>query len=110
MKILYTVKNETLNDISVRFGINKKTILDTNKTSAENVRDGKILLLDTLDGETYKVRPKDTLYTIANKHNVSAEALKAFNNLSEVFVGELIRIPRNNSWFFDFKLPFPYRK
>lgn len=97
MKILYTVKNETLNDISVRFGINKKTILDTNKTSVENVRDGKILLLDTLDGETYKVRPKDTLYTIANKHNVSAEALKAFNNLSEVFVGELIRIPRNNS-------------
>lgn len=97
MKILYTIKNETLNDISVRFGINKKTILDTNKTSAENVRDGKILLLDTLDGETYKVRPKDTLYTIANKHNVSAEALKAFNNLSEVFVGELIRIPRNQS-------------
>lgn len=97
MKILYTVKNESLNDISVRFGINKKTILNVNKISAENVCNGKILLLDTLEGETYKVRPKDTLYTIANKHNVSAEALKAFNNLSEVFVGELIRIPRNQS-------------
>lgn len=97
MKILYTVKNESLNDISVRFGINKKTILDTNKISADDIATGKILLLDTFEGKTYKVMPKDTLYTIANKHNVSAEALKAFNNLSEVFVGELIRIPRNQS-------------
>lgn len=97
MKILYTVKNETLNDISVRFGINKKTILNVNKINTDDIGEGKILLLDTLEGETYKVRPKDTLYTIANKHNVSAEALKAFNNLSEVFVGELIRIPRNQS-------------
>lgn len=97
MKILYTVKNETLNDISVRFGINKKTILNANKISADDIATGKILLLDTFEGKTYKVMPKDTLYTIANKHNVSAEALKAFNNLSEVFVGELIRIPRNQS-------------
>lgn len=93
MKILYTVKNETLSDISMRFGINKKTILDTNKISADDITNGKILLLDTFEGKTYKVMPKDTLYTIANKHNVSAEAIKAFNNLSEVFVGELIRIP-----------------
>lgn len=97
MKILYTVKNETLNDISVRFGINKRTILDTNKIIANDIATGKILLLDIFEGKTYKVMPKDTLYTIANKHNVSAEALKAFNNLSEVFVGELIRIPRNQS-------------
>lgn len=95
MKILYTVKNETLNDIAMRFGINKKTILDTNKISADDIDAGKILLLDTFKGKIYKVMPKDTLYTIANKHNVSAEALKAFNNLSEVFVGELIRIPVN---------------
>lgn len=93
MKILYTVKNETLSDISMRFGINKKTILDTNKITANDIVVGKILLLDTFEGKIYKVMPKDTLYTIANKHNVSAEALKAFNNLSEVFVGELIRIP-----------------
>lgn len=93
MKILYTVINETLSDISIRFGINKKTILDTNKITANDIVVGKILLLDTFEGKTYKVMPKDTLYTIANKHNVSAEALKAFNNLSEVFVGELIRIP-----------------
>lgn len=93
MKILYTVKNETLGDISMRFGINKKTILDTNKICADDIATGKILLLDTFEGKTYKVMPKDTLYTIANKHNISAEALKAFNNLSEVFVGELIRIP-----------------
>lgn len=93
MKILYTVKNETLGDISMHFGINKKTILDTNKIRADDIATGKILLLDTFEGKTYKVMPKDTLYTIANKHNISAEALKAFNNLSEVFVGELIRIP-----------------
>lgn len=93
MKILYTVKNETLGDISMRFGINKKTILDTNKIRADDIATGKILLLNTFEGKTYKVMPKDTLYTIANKHNVSAEAIKAFNNLSEVFVGELIRIP-----------------
>lgn len=95
MKILYTVKKETLNEIAARFGINKKTIIDTNKISAEGIGEGKILLLNIMDGETYKVRPKDTLYSIANKHNVSAEALKAFNNLSEVFVGELIRIPND---------------
>lgn len=97
MKILYTIKNETLSDIAMRYGINKKTILDTNKISTDDIVAGKILLLDTFEGKTYKVMPKDTLFTIANKHNVSAEALKAFNNLSEVFVGELIRIPINKA-------------
>src|SRR5690625_7784601 len=33
------------------------------------------------DGETYKVKSGDTLYSIANKHNISVSNLKKWNNL-----------------------------
>lgn len=43
----------------------------------------------------YIVRPGDTLYSIAQRFNVSPQALARHNNLTSnvLFVGQLIRIP-----------------
>jgi LysM repeat protein len=43
----------------------------------------------------YTVRPGDTLYSIAQRHNVSPQALAQANNLTSplLFVGQIIRIP-----------------
>lgn len=53
-------------------------------------------------GETvkYKVRKSDTLWSIANRHNTTVDALVAINNLgdsSNLRAGQVIRVPRDGA-------------
>lgn len=47
------------------------------------------------EGLPYQVRRGDTLWTIARKHGVTVEELKARNNLkdSRIFVGQILTVP-----------------
>src|SRR5699024_12191545 len=49
------------------------------------------------DGETYKVKSGDTLYSIANKDNISVSNLKKWNNLksNSISVNQVLKESNN---------------
>lgn len=95
MKMLYRIKNETLEDIAAKFSIPKSEILKINLIKSEDIKKGKILILDKKTGVRYTVRPFDTIEKIAAQFNLNAKAICDYNGITEVFLGELIYIPIN---------------
>lgn len=95
MKMLYRIKNESIEDIAAKFSIPKSEILKINFIKSEDIKKGKILMLDKKNGVRYTVRPFDTLQKIGAKFNLSAKAISDYNGITEVFLGELIYIPIN---------------
>src|SRR5690625_3076380 len=51
------------------------------------------------DGETYKVKSGDTLYSIANKHNISVSNLKKWNNLKSniISVNQVLKVSNKST-------------
>ena len=43
---------------------------------------------------TYTVQPKDTLYSIAKKFNISVDQLKQFNSLydNNISIGQILKV------------------
>lgn len=93
MKILYRVTDETAESLAAKFSLPKHELLKTNKTTADKIRRGKIVLIDKKDGVPYVVRPFDTIEKIAAKHDIDANAIREHNGIIEVFLGEIIYIP-----------------
>src|SRR5699024_9859968 len=53
----------------------------------------------TEEGETYKVKSGDTLYSIANKHNISVSNLKKWNNLKSniISVNQVLKVSNKST-------------
>src|SRR5699024_6794259 len=51
------------------------------------------------DGGTYKVKSGDTLYSIANKHNISVSNLKKWNNLKSniISVNQVLKVSNKST-------------
>lgn len=93
MRILYRVQEgDTLDSISKNYNVDKKDILSYNKISVNNVVSGVRLILLDEEGIRYVVKPFDTLSKIAEKYNTSEEKIKKDNNISNIFLGEIIYI------------------
>lgn len=82
----------------------KKTILSTNKTETTQAATPSISKNEPIDTQFYEVSPKETLYGISKKFNISIEALKAANPILKdgLKIGQKIIIPdesffQNNS-------------
>lgn len=96
MKKIYVVKDgENLLSISAKFGVSPMEILTKNKISEHNIQLGTVLVIDKVDGQRYIVKPFDSLESISEKFNKSVEDIKNFNNIKQVFLGEVIYIPYN---------------
>lgn len=111
----YTVKKgETIDSIARKFGVTPREIVEANGLASSKVRSGQQLRI-LRDGGPQKVesreanKPKislaaprvvtvrsgDTLGTIAKKHGVSIERLKAANGMQKnsIVVGQKLKLP-----------------
>lgn len=57
--------------------------------------DGRVAVAERPSSITYQVRPGDTLWTLARRHNTTVERLRNENDLSgnQIYAGQMIRLP-----------------
>ena len=89
----YTVKSgDTLSGIAAKNGVSVASLRSANNISGNTIRSGQTLTIpggggsssssSSSDTVSYKVKKGDTLWAIANKHNVSVASIKKWNNLN----------------------------
>ncbi len=112
--IFHTIaRGETLTAISNRYGVDIKTILKLNPgLSPQKIKAGEVIRLTppasqqvvvedqenaTESSQTftqYKVRKKETLYSISKKFGITVDDLKVLNpHINKVKQGDIIKIP-----------------
>ncbi|OYT17576.1 MAG: hypothetical protein B7C24_01930 [Bacteroidetes bacterium 4572_77] len=106
----YTVQpKETLFTISKRFGISIDALMYLNDLKNDQITNGQRLLIPKKlimqqgaiqEGKAkyvqHKVKPKQTLYSIAREYAVSMEEIKKINRLTDfnIGIGQMLNIPR----------------
>lgn len=94
MLYIYKVKkDESLQDVCIKYSVFKDDLLSLNNIAEENVREGLLLVIDIPDGKRYVVKPFDTITKIANKFNIPEKEILDFNNISQIFLGQILYIP-----------------
>jgi len=99
----YTVKSgDTLYSIANKYGLTVQELKDLNNLSNNTLSIGQTLKIRdnnneivTDDKEYYTVKKGDTLFSIANKYNISVDEIKKLNNLTSnnLSIGDKIKIP-----------------
>ena len=98
--VYIVLKGDTLYSIARKFNTTVNELINLNNLTNTNLSIGQELKLpskeEQSDYETYIIEPGDTLYSIANKYNISISDLIDFNALptTVLSVGEVIRIPK----------------
>lgn len=95
---LYTVKQgDTLYTIANNFNTTVDNIKTLNNLTTNTLSIGQILVVPTgtTTSNTYKVRPGDSLYSIAKQFNITVDELKRTNNLTNNFISinQELKIP-----------------
>lgn len=85
------MQGETVFSIAQKFSIPPTLIVKENDLK-EEVSCGDILLLESFCGKTYKVKPFDTIKSVAQKFGVSEEHIIENNGVSYLFYGLIIYI------------------
>ncbi len=100
----YTVKKgDTLYSIANKFGISVNELKEYNNLTSNNLSIGQVLLLpgtaEETSSDTYIVKIGDTLYSIANKFNLTVDKLKELNNLinNTLSIGQTLKIRESMS-------------
>ncbi len=96
----YTVASgDTLTGIASRHGVSVTNLKSWNKLTSDTIYIGQKLAVksgstSTATSQTYKIVSGDTLWSIANKHNVSVKQLTTWNNLKgdAIYVGQSLRV------------------
>lgn len=90
-------EGDTLNEVSAQFGISPNTIISVNRISnIAAIKKGTELLIPSLDGQLYELKPTDTLSSIASRFNPSLTAKElgdlngiteeSLDNIKEIFI------------------------
>jgi LysM repeat protein len=116
-------KGDTLCGIARRFQIPLQKLLEENLLEKSTpIFPGQRIILPGIRTEDleslatngqYKIKPGDTLFTIAKRYGLSVAALKKANNLhsERIFTGQTLRIPhRGEIEIFPQKKSFPNEK
>ena len=100
---VYTVqRGDTLYSIARKFNTTVNGLISLNNLTNTNLSIGQLIKLpqgkEQTDYDTYTVEDGDSLYSIANKFNISVNDLIDFNALPTTIltVGETIRIPKGS--------------
>lgn len=99
--VYVVIPGDTLYSIARKYNTTVDEIINLNNLDSTNLSVGQELKIpqkeDEVDYELYTVGEDDSLYTIANKFNISVTDLIDFNGLPTTILtpGEVIRIPRN---------------
>ncbi len=100
--IMYTVKKgDTLYSIANKYGVTVDYIKQANNLTNNTLSIGQILTIPSTNipnTTTYTVKKGDTLYSIANKYNVTVDSIKQANNLinNTLSIGQILIIPSTN--------------
>lgn len=104
---LYQVqKGDTLYSISRKLGVTVADLRRANSLNADTLTPGQLLVIpstednnDSTTTNTYIVARGDSLWTIANKNNITVDELKKANNLTSntLSVGQVLVIPTSSS-------------
>lgn len=91
---------DTLYSIAKKYNTSVDTLKSINSLSTETLSIGQILKVPINEAEettSYTVASGDTLYSIANKFNVTVDYLKEINNLSSdtLSIGQILKITDN---------------
>ena len=89
---LYSIANKLDTTVSELKKINN---LSNNLLSVGQLLKIPTKVVDVGDTELYQVKSGDTLYSIANKYNISVNELKTLNNLTNnnLSIGQLLNVP-----------------
>ena len=94
------VAGDTLYSIAKKLDTSVSELKELNNLSTNSLSIGQILkipskFVDVGDTELYQVKSGDTIYSIANKYNLSVNELKSLNNLfnDNLSVGQLLKVP-----------------
>ena len=91
-KFFYRVmQGESVLSIAQKFSIPPTRIVKENCLK-EEVSCGDLLLLESFCGKTYKVKPFDTIKSVAQKFGVSEEYIIEKNGVSYLFYGLIIYV------------------
>ncbi len=99
---LYTVQpNDTLYSIARKYNTTVNELKNLNGITSNNLSIGQTLIVPTLEiiepdiTDGYVVKSGDTLYSIANRYNVSVNDLIEYNNLPTTIlsIGQVLNIP-----------------
>lgn len=87
-KFLYRVKeNENLEMIAQKFNVSvEKLRIDNN--NIQNIYEGCVLFINTLQTKTYVVKPLDTPESVAKKLGVDKQKLIKDNHITKLFIGQ----------------------
>ncbi len=99
MQYIHKVKKEeSVRDICVKYSVCEEELLSANNLVEEDIKEGVLLFVSVPDGRRYVVKPFDTIRKIAEKFEVSEAAILEFNNIKQIFLGQIIYIP----WLYVF--------
>ena len=100
----YTVaKGDSLYSIATKYGTTVNEIKSLNNLTSNILSIGQVLILPGIVDEgsvnTYTVKSGDTLYSIANKYNISVNELKELNNLTTntLSIGQTLKLKESSS-------------
>lgn len=78
------IKGETLAIISKKYNVPINIIIKDNKLDGE-IYEGQRLLISSVSGEVYTVKPTDTLIDIAKKFNTEKDKILKDNNINMIY-------------------------
>ncbi len=91
-RFLYCVeKGDSLDSICEKFHASKSNVVFLNCLKKEPI-EGETLLIERADGEKYVVKPKDTLYSIANGDEKKIREIMNRNKIDEVYFGQTVYV------------------
>ena len=89
------VKGDSIAALSSRFNLPQTVIIKDNNLSRE-ITEGDVVFIRVAAGKTYRVQPFDTLESVAERFNVSAETLAQINGVDYLFYGLTLIIPESD--------------
>jgi N-acetylmuramoyl-L-alanine amidase len=99
----HTVRpGDSLYKISQQYGVTISSIKSANGLKSDNIYPGQVLVIkpaNSSPGNSYTVRPGDSLYIIAQRHGVSVAQLKSANGLTSdyIYPGQKLSIPTSGT-------------
>ena len=82
--VSYTAKaGDTVDALSIQFGVSKETIKWANSLTSDAIADGKTLKILPTDGVLYTVKSGDTLASISQKYSADQARIVLYNDLDE---------------------------